>query len=165
MKTIRLDFWVSLGLCLLCLSGAFLTLGGWNQAAIGLAVGVLWGILGWKGYRVHFACFLILMALLAWGAGGGLPAGWLLASMVLLLAAWDLGEYMSHLASFEADQISPQFIRLHLKRLLAVSGAGFWLGGAALVIQVRLGFETALLLGLFVFFGLAGMVRYLRRGL
>jgi hypothetical protein len=165
MRIIRLAFWISLGLCWLCLAAAFLSLGGWSQVAIGFAVGALWGFLAWKGFRVHSAGFSVLLVLLVWGAGGGLPAAGLLASMVFLLAAWDLGEFMSHLESFEVDQVSPLLINLHLKRLVVVSGVGLLLGGAALVIQIRLGFETALLLGLLVFIGLAGMVRFLRRGL
>ena len=165
MKTVRLAFWITLGASLLCLAAAFLSLGGWRPAFIGLAVGALWGFLSWKGLRVNLAGFVGVLALLVWAAVSNLPAGWLLGSMVFLLAAWDLGEFMSHLAAFEADQVSSLLITLHLRRLSAVCGAGFVLGGAALVIQIRLAFEMALLLGLLVFIGLAGMVRFLRRGL
>jgi hypothetical protein len=165
MKTLRLTFLISLGVSLICMSAAFLSLGGWSQTAIGLFMGMLWGVLTWKGLRTYSFVFYGLLALLVFGAASNLPAAWLLGSLVPLLAAWDLSEFMAHLASFEPSQVGPWVIRHHLSRLLAVSGVGFALGGVALVIRVRLGFEAALLIGVLVFLGLAGMVRFLRRSL
>jgi len=165
MKSVRLAFLISLGLSLACMAAAFLSLNGWIQIVIGLSIGVQWALLVWNGRRTNSFSFLGLMALLVYGAALNLPTIWLLGSLVTLLATWDLGEFTAHLSAFDPDQVSPLLVRNHLNRLLVVAGAGLALGGIALIIKIRLEFGSAVLLGLLVFVGLAGAVRFLRGNL
>lgn len=165
MKSVRLAFLISLGLSLACMAAAFLSLSGWIQIVIGLSIGAQWAFLVWNGRRTYWFSFLGLLALLVYGAALNLPTAWLLGSLVTLLAAWDLGEFTAHLSTFDPDQVSPLLVRNHLNRLLVVAGAGLALGGIALIIKIRLEFGSAVLLGLLVFVGLAGAVRFLRGNL
>lgn len=162
MKAVRLAFIISLILSLAGMSAAFLHLGGWIQPLIGLLIGVQWAWLTWTGHRTYSFFFLILLAFLIYAAVLNLPAFWLLVSLVALLAAWDLSEFSSQLARFSHGQVRPSLVRNHLQRVILVAGAGFTLGASALLIKIQLGFEAAVLLGLLVFVGIAGAVRFLR---
>jgi hypothetical protein len=161
MKTVRIAFLISLGLSLACLVIAYLDTGAWIPIIIGLAAGVQWGWLGWKGRPTYSYTFLILFGLQAYAAAIQLPAIWLLGGVVFLLAAGDLGEFAALLSSFAAEEDRQSLVRAHLRRLGGVCGAGLGLGLLATAVKIRLGFEAALLLGLLVFLGLAGAVRYL----
>ena len=165
MKSVRLAFIISLGLSLACLAAAFFNQRGWIQILVGLLIGAQWALLGWKGRRSYSLSFLGLLALLIYGAVLNLPVVWLLGSLVSLLAAWDLGEFSAHLVEFAHGQVSPLLVRNHLNRIFWVTGAGFVLGASALLIKIQLGFEVAVLLGLLVFVGIAGTVRFLRGNL
>jgi hypothetical protein len=80
----------------------------------------------------------------------------------MLLVSWDLSDFSENLARFAADQVAPAFVRNHIRRLLSTAAAGSVLGGLALIVKVRLGFDVTVLIGLLVFVGLAGVVKFLR---
>jgi hypothetical protein len=165
MKLVRQLFTLSLALSLASLTVAFLRMRGWVPIIIGLFIGLQWAFMVWRGRRAYAFGFLGLLAFLIYGAAIYLAAGWLLGSLVMLLVAWDLSEFSEHLARFDASRVSPKLVQNHIIRLFYVAGMGLGLGGLALVIKVRLGFDIAVLLGLLVFVGLAGAVRFLRRSL
>jgi len=165
MKLVRQIFSLSLALSLVSLTAAFLGKLGWVPILIGLSIGVQWAFMVWNGRRTLSFSFLGLLALLVYGAAIYLPAGWLLGSLVMLLVAWDLSEFSAQLVRFGPDRVDPKLVHNHILRLFYVAGSGFVLGGLALVIKLRLGFGIAVLLGLLVFVGLAGAVRFLRRSL
>jgi hypothetical protein len=165
MKLVRQIFSLSLALSLVSLTAAFLGMLGWVPILIGFSIGLQWAFMVWKGRKTLSFSFLGLLALLVYGAALYLPAGWLLGSLVMLLVAWDLGEFSEHLVRFDPDRVDPKLVHNHISRLFYVAGMGLVLGGLALAIKVRLGFGLAVLLGLLVFVGLAGAVRFLRRSL
>jgi hypothetical protein len=165
MKLVRQIFSVTLALSLVSLTAAFLGKLGWVPILIGFVIGLQWAFTVWKGRKTFSFSFLGLLALLIYGAAIYLPAGWLLGSLVMLLVAWDLSEFSEHLVRFDPGRVSPILVHNHILRLFYVAGAGLVLGGLALIIKVRLGFDIAILLGLLVFVGLAGAVRFLRRSL
>lgn len=165
MKLVRQLFTLSLALSLASLTVAFLGMRGWVPIIIGLTIGLQWAFMVWRGRRTYAFGFLGLLALLIYGAAIYLSAGWLLLSLVMLLVAWDLSEFSEHLARFDPSRVSPKLVQNHIIRLFYVAGVGLGLGGLALVIKLRLGFDIAVLLGLLVFVGLAGAVRFLRRSL
>jgi hypothetical protein len=165
VKLVRQIFSLSLVLSLASLSAAFLGIRGWFPIFIGFSIGLQWVFMVWNGRRTFYFNFLGLLALLIYGAAIYLPAGWLLGSLVMLLVAWDLSEFSEHLARFDPERVNPKLVRNHILRLFYVAGAGLVSGGLALVIKVRLGFAIAVLLGLLVFVGLGGAVKFLRRSL
>ncbi len=165
MKLVRQIFSLSLALSLVSLTAAFLGMLGWVPILIGFSIGLQWAFMVWKGRKTLSFSFLGLLALLVYGAALYLPAGWLLGSLVMLLVAWDLSEFSEHLVRFDPDRVDPKLVHNHIFRLFYVAGMGLVLGGLALAIKVRLGFGLAVLLGLLVFVGLAGAVRFLRRSL
>ena len=165
MKLVRQIFSLSLALSLVSLTAAFLGMLGWVPIFIGFTIGLQWAFMVWKGRKTLSFSFLGLLALLVYGAALYLPAGWLLGSLVMLLVAWDLSEFSEHLVRFNPDRVDPKLVHNHILRLFYVAGMGLVLGGLALAIKVRLGFGIAVLLGLLVFVGLGGAVRFLRRSL
>jgi hypothetical protein len=165
MKLVRQIFSLSLALSLVSLTATFLGKLGWVPIFIGLAIGLQWAFMVWKGWKTLPFSFLGLLALLVYGAASYLPAGWLLGSLVMLLVAWDLSEFSEHLERFDPERVDSKLVHNHILRLFYVAGMGLGLGGLALAIKVRLGFGIAVLLGLLVFVGLAGAVRFLRRSL
>ena len=144
---------------------AFLRLRSFIPIGFGLVIGAHWASLVWTGRRTYSLNFLGELALLVYGAVMNLHIAWLLSSLVTLLVAWDLGEFAAHLAEFDSSQVNPLLVRNHLVRVLYVAGLGFALGGGALLIKIHLTLEAAMLLGLLVFMGLAGAVRFLRGNL
>jgi hypothetical protein len=165
MKLVRQLFTFSLALSMASLTAAFFSIRSWVPIIIGLTIGLQWAFMVWKGRRTFAFDFLGLLAFLIYGVAIHLPTGWLLGSLVMLLAAWDLSEFSEHLARFDVSRVSPKLVQNHIFRLFYVAGVGLVVGGLALVIKVRLGFDIAVLLGLLVFVGLAGAVRFLRRSL
>lgn len=162
MKLVKQIFILSISLSLSCMAVAFLGMSLWVPILIGLLIGLQWGGFVWTGRKTMSFSFLGLLGLLIYGAVLNLAAGWLLGSLVMLLVSWDLSDFSENLARFAADQVAPAFVRNHIRRLLSTAAAGFVLGGLALIIKVRLGFDVTVLIGLLVFVGLAGVVKFLR---
>jgi hypothetical protein len=165
MKLIRQLFALSLVLSLASLTAAFVGTRGWFPSIIGLLIGVQWTYMVWNGRRTLAFNFLGLLALFIYGAVAYLPLGLLLVGVVMLLMAWDLSEFCERLRSLAPERVSPKLVRNHILRLCYVSSIGLGLGGLGMVIKVRLGFGITILLGLLVFVGLSGTVRFLRRSL
>ena len=165
MKLIRQLFTLSLALSLASLTLAFVGTLGWVPTLLGLLIGILWTYMVWNGQRTLAFNFLGLWALFIYGAAAYLPLGWLLVGVVMLLVAWDLSEFSERLSRLAPERVSPKLVRSHIMRLCYVSGVGLGLGGLGMVIKVRLGFGITIILGLLVFVGLSGAVRFLRRSL
>ena len=74
----------------------------------------------------------------AYGVWQGGPAGWLLFSVVAVLAAWDLDHFARRLQQTGQQEMEIELQQAHLKRLALVAGLGLLLGGLALGLQVEL---------------------------
>jgi hypothetical protein len=108
-----------------------------------------------------FAGFVGLAAL---GLQLGFSAGWMLLTVVGALCAWDL-EHLAERQSqptYAASGAERAMEVQHLRRLLAVAVAGLLLGGAGLLLQVRITFLPAVLLSLLALLGLTWVVSFLR---
>lgn len=107
--------------------------------------------------------FVLFVGAAAFGLGQDLPSGWMLLGLVAALSAWDLAHFAHLLDGAEGVEQRRLLERRHLRRLLIVDGLGLLLGGAALTVQIQLGFGLVLLLGLLALLGLSRAVRFLRR--
>jgi hypothetical protein len=136
----------------------------WRVALLIIAFGGLW--LFGQHRNWGWVASVVLVCFVAAAASGfwlGLPAGWMLAGVVVALVAWDLAHFARRLRSVERAELALELERSHLRRLIGVAGAGLLLAGAALLAQVRLSFGVAFLVALIAVLGLSQLIGRLRR--
>ena len=128
------------------------------------AVGLLWALGSWRGWRWPAGLGLIALATAA-AAGlwlGMGPWGTFLA-VVAALSAWDLDGFHRLLREAPRSAAIPQLERSHLLRLLLVDGASIALAAVATAFQLQVGAGLAILLGVLVVAGVGEAVAFFRR--
>lgn len=146
-----------------CLALGYAWGGNWPGAASSLGLGILWLVLRsprrpWLPTPAFAGC----VALAAAGTWLRLGAGWMLLAVVAALCAWDLEGLDRRLERLAPAGARPALERRHLRRLGPVASLGLLLGLAALVVELRLEFWPALLLGLLAIAGLSWITYLLR---
>lgn len=140
-------------------------LGGWWALALPVtAVGLLWIVGTWRGWR--WAGTLGLLLLVGAAAGALLLHLGLWGAFLGSLAAfvgWDLEGFHSQLQDVPATAATRQLEWRHLLRLLLVAGASSALAGLATAVQVELGTALAILVGVLVVSGVGEAVAFFRR--
>ncbi len=161
MRTLAL---LSIGLAALSLFIAYVLGASLIWALVVAAVGILWLMGAWRDWNGAASVGLIAFVSAAgFGIWQGLPAGWMLVSMILALVAWDLDGSASRLREAGHVQGELALKRAHLERLLIVAGLGLLLGGVALGVRVHLGFWWDLVLGVLAIVCLSQVFRLMRR--
>lgn len=138
--------------------------GGWNDARIVTAAGLVWLLVEQKRWAwpssIAFVFFVAMAGRGLWLGIRPLPA---LISVVAVLSAWDLAYFRLRLQGVQATASQRMLERQHLSRLLLADGAATLLGVIALDLRIRLGVGSALLLGALAVAGLSQAIRFLRR--
>jgi hypothetical protein len=143
----------------LCLAGAagllaLLAMGNgqWSLALVVLAAAGGWGGGHWLGRRwLSPLTFVVLIGCAVAGLWRNLPAAWLVASVAIALAAWDLNGFAARLARYEQRPDETRLVKNHVGRLLGVTGLGVILGEVALTLRLALGLGGLALVGLLAF--------------
>jgi hypothetical protein len=129
-------------------------------------LGIVWLVGFHRRWRqitwMVFTAFVVSTAFLAWK--GTLP-GIMLISLGAALVAWDLDFLIARFENMKPGSVDPEIERQHLKRLAAIIGIGFSLGGVALAFRIRFSFGLALLLVLLAFIGLSQLILNLRKSI
>lgn len=135
----------------------------WWFAIVVLAGLLLWGMGFWRGVPWSAAIGIVVGgAAAALGIDHGRGLGWMLASLLLTLVAWDMSFFVAHLD--EAHTLDrPALYRTHFIRLGAILVGGLVLSGLTFAFQLNLRPIWVILLGLFVIFGLSRTVRFLQQ--
>lgn len=155
----------AVGLAALSLALAYGGHGEWGGVLAGSVLGLVWITGLWRRWHWLTGAGLFGVAVLAaWGMWLGLPAAWLLAGVIAALAAWDLAHFARRLELPGHPVVNrAALVQAHLQRSGLAVGLGLLLGGIALALTLDLNLGRALLLGLPVIFGLAGLMRLIRR--
>jgi hypothetical protein len=136
----------------------------WIGVTIIVALGLLWLVGQWRSWRpVSVLVAILFIFATAFGVWQGVPAAWMLFSIVTTLVAWDLGQFTDRLEQTEQIVGESELKRIHLQRLLVVAGLGFLFGGIALRLQVELNLGWGIFLGLLAIVGLSRIIGFLRR--
>jgi hypothetical protein len=140
-------------------------LGGlWIPAAVVLVVGALWVLgerAGWSW--ISWPMVVLFAGAAAVGALLSLNHILLLIGLIAALSAWDLDHLARQLDRVDAVEHESAMKRRHLLRLLAVDGLGLLFAVVALLVEIRLSFGLALVLGLVALLGLSCALRFFRR--
>jgi hypothetical protein len=148
----------------LTLAAGFAVHGRWYAALAIALMGLLWLVFAWRGVVWVSAAGLTLLTMAAaMGVLWSLPSLWLLSGTVVGLVAWDLARFTRALQDARDVRNETELVQAHLWRLGIVAGVGWFLGWAALRVQLRFDFIWALALGLMVILGLGGAMRHLQR--
>jgi hypothetical protein len=154
---------ISVILAALALAAGCAVAGFWAGAALGVGLGLLWLAAQRRGWEWAGApAFVGLVGLAAFGAWSGLPAAWMLIGAISALTAWDLDRFWWRLRGAGRVVGEQALVRAHLLWLASVAGLGLLLGGAALAVQLDLGFGWALLAGALALLGLGQVIRAVR---
>jgi hypothetical protein len=148
----------------LTLTGAFAFQGSFLGIAVTIVVSAAWGIFIWRKWILGSnLCMLILVlgiSLAAFFEGSRLI---LFTSLLMILAAWDLGAFYMRFSSYQNIADEDQLIRTHLLRLSGVLLLGLVLPFLAFSFQFSLKFWEVFLLGVLLLAGLSLVFAQLKR--
>jgi len=140
-------------------------LNGWWPLALPLAaVGLLWGLGSWRGWRWPAGLGLFLLvtgAGVGWWLGLGLGEAFL--AVVLALSAWDLDHAHDRTRGAPRTAAIPRLERSHLLRLLLVDAASIAIAGVATAFRLQLGAGLAILLAVLAVCGIGEAIAFLQR--
>lgn len=158
--SMRLLIAIGGGLATTILALGFASQSLWIAVLAALVVALGWLVSQWRDQAVlASASFAAAVGLAGLGAWLSLPAGWLLASVALMLAMWDLDRFLRQLRRVKYATGTGELLRAHMRALLLVLAIGLVLGGAALSIQIELSFGWAVLLAGVAAVGIAQIIR------
>jgi hypothetical protein len=136
---------------------------GW--AAVSLLLGAFWASVDWWGLKSRSAPagrtprrragdpfmdglgLLVFIGLAVWAVWLGMSNWLALLTVLLALAAWDLGRFTFRLSDVPDAAAAARLERVHLLRLGLALAIGLVLGGLALLVRISLDFGWALLIG------------------
>jgi hypothetical protein len=129
-----------------------------------LIIGILWIIAQWQHWSWFSSVVLLLFVCFsAFGLMLGYDLGWMLAGSIFALFAWDMTDFRRRLRFAAEDDDLHGMERRHLARLTLLTLGGLLLVTIALLTQVKITFEWAVLLVVFVLFGLIQLISWFRR--
>jgi len=127
-------------------------------------IGILWLMAVIRRYEgissLSFVIFVFGTAYAVWKGTSPILA---LLVVIATLSAWDLDAMLSRFRQIKTSAVDQGIERQHLVRLAIMDSAALVLGGAALVIKLRVGFVVILVLSFVVIWGLSQLVLHLRR--
>jgi hypothetical protein len=145
---------LAIAVALLLLS--FSLKGLWQWAFVFILSGLLWWFRerqrGW-----HWVPSIGIVVFTVFAAAGywlGISLLVMMAVVILALSAWDLDAFAERLAQSYPDNSTNVLVQNHLRRLVIVNAAALALAAFSLTVELRFNFVVALLLGLFMAFGL-----------
>ena len=151
---------VAIGLGTLGMAATFALAALWGWVVAIVIVGLFWLAEPRHGLRwVATLSLLFFTAAAVVGVLLKLSTFWLLSSLVMLLAAWDLSHFFRYLDDVADVRNEAELTRDHLKRLGIVAGLGWFLGATALAVRLTFDFGWALALGLVVVVSLSRAIR------
>ena len=129
-----------------------------------LIFGVAWLFSQWRRWYWFSSVGLIVIILIAaLGTWMGLTPGWMFASGIFALMAWDLTDYRRRIRFAALDDDERGMERRHISRLTFLAFAGLSLSSIAMLVRLEFTLEWAILLVFVVLFGLTQLVAWLRR--
>lgn len=162
MKVLRWSFLAALALAAGVPGLGAALQGMWPVTLLLIGAGVLWLGAQQRRWLAGWSWGLVIVGLvIATWSGAGM--GWMLVGMAGALASWDLDAFMARLAQYSAIDNERRLIRIHLRRLVLVSGIGLLLGAAGLFLRVELGFGLALIMAALAVVGTAWILHQLGR--
>ncbi|MFN8413410.1 MAG: hypothetical protein U0Z26_13570 [Anaerolineales bacterium] len=125
---------------------------------------VFWLVSLWQNWRwVSSVGLFISVFAAAFGLWVGFNPGWMIASGIFALFAWDLTEFHHRLHFLPKDSQTYGMERRHIARLSLLTFAGLALASFALRLQFKFTFEWGVFLVLVILLGLAQLVAWFRR--
>jgi len=154
---------INILLCISTLAWGYHDAGMSSMARWFLLLGIPWLYASWR--QINWVSSIGLMiAVLASGIGllFGVIPGWMLASCLFGLIAWDLTAFRARLslAYFEDDLSGME--RRHLLRISLLSLAALGLATIAMVANLRISFEWMLLVAIVTALGITQIIRWFR---
>ncbi len=127
----------------------------WGYAEVGLMFvtrwslifGALWLFAVWQNWK-WFASVGLFASMLAaaFGLWAGFTPGWMIASGIFSLFAWDMTDFRRRQKFIAADDDSRGMERRHIARVSMLIAAGLFLATIATLLQVRFTFEWGVFL-------------------
>jgi hypothetical protein len=134
------------------------------MARVLLLFGITWLFSQWRRWWWFSSLGLIVVIVIAaLGTWFGLNPGWMFASGIFALVAWDLTDYRRRIRFAALDDDERGMERRHISRLTFLVLAGLFLSSIAMVIRLQFTLEWAILLIFVVLLGLTQVVAWLRR--
>ncbi len=137
----------------------FTTLGMWIAA-----LGVMWIIAAWQ--NLDWASALGLLAAVSMSALGlwfRFAPGWMLASAIFALLAWDMTDFRSRLVFMPHDDNTRSAERRHIARASLLAFAGLALASIAMLAVRKFTLEWAALLSTVTMFTLAQLTGWFKK--
>ena len=136
----------------------------WAELAVVIILCGLWLAGQWRGllWPGNVALFG-LGALAAYANLNGVELFWLLPTIILALAAWDLEHFSQTLALTDDIRDEADLIRGHTQRLSLIVGLSLVAAVMTLIIQLDLSLWVAIVFGLLIVFGFSRTVLFMRR--
>jgi hypothetical protein len=136
----------------------------WPELAVAVILCALWQAGQWRGllWPRNVALFG-LGGLAAYANLNGVALIWLLPTVILALAAWDLEHFGQTLASTPDIRDEAGLIRSHTQRLSLIVGLSLLTAVMTLIIKLDLSLWIAILFGLLIVFGFSRTVLFIRR--
>ena len=147
-------------------ASGFARVAAWGWTLITVAFSGLWLTVSGRNLHGRANAFgaLFVFGCAACYFGWGLDPGLALIAILLGLSAWDLDHFIERMTSIAGFEGAFGIEMEHLKRMVFVNGVGLIVGGLALTVTLRLTFGWAVLMSVFVVFGLGQVIRHLRWG-
>jgi len=115
----------------------------------------------WEWYSTFGLVASVLMA--AFGLWFGFVPGWMFASAIFALFAWDLFDFRSRTRSMVQDDNTRGIERRHLARISLLSFAGLLFASGAMLLRGKFNYEWGGFLAVIVLFGLTQLARWIKK--
>lgn len=164
MKTIQRVFWAHVAVGVGALALGYGLAGQFWAALVFALLGALWFAGQRSGNRsLEGLMLLIFCAAAGIGFWTRVPGVALLVSVVGVLGAWDLDNFLRRLGSVGRVDFQSGLGREHMRRLVIIEGVGLVAGLVALTAQARIPFWWEGLLALLAVVGISRIIAFIRR--
>ena len=154
----------SIVICSVSLAWGFAQQGFTSFSTWIVILGVGWLLAIWQDWRWYSSIALFLVTVLAaLGLWFGFTPGWMFASGVFALVAWDMTDFRQRLRGMADDDDTRGLERRHLARISLLAFIGLAFASVAMLVRVQFTFEWSALLVIVALLGLGQLVGWFRR--
>lgn len=129
-----------------------------------IILGIIWLFTQWQRWSWFSSASLFFVILACTiGLWFGFTPGWMFASAIFALFAWDMTDFRSRMHLMAVDDNMRGMERRHIARVSILSLVGLLLASVAMFLRVQFTFEWGVLLVLVIVLGLSQLVGWFRR--